>query len=67
MVKWLSTAILSGVLAAGMVGCDKPEDPKPKPAVEKNDCEKCKDKEKCECEKPAEKPAEQPAERPAET
>ncbi len=45
MVKWLATAILSGVLAVGMFGCDKPADgKKDKEKVEKKDEKKTDEK-----------------------
>ena len=38
MVKWLATAMLSGILAMGVVGCDKPkETPKKDTTVDEKD------------------------------
>ena len=49
MVKWLTTAIFSGVLAVGMLGCDKPAEPKKgDKKVEAAKCDKCTDEQKCE-------------------
>ncbi len=49
MVKWLSTAILSGALALGALGCDKPkEDAKPT-GDKKTKTEECCGKEEGKC------------------
>jgi len=63
MLKWLATAMLSGILAVGAVGCDKPADTKKKDTKK---VEKADKADKGDKEAPKEDPKEAPKEAPKE-